>query len=305
MSNDTASGKPAAAATRRRGRARPRPGPLSSSATGSSAATDDRHQTAGRRHHQHRRRPAPRCAGGTAGTSGAAIAFGDRRDGPLVLPELRRHLVRARDVEARGPRARRATASSCAGFEVGVQQAHRDRVDAGGDRREPRRVDGDRSRRRARRAVRRPRSRSARAARAARADRRTGRRATAGPGVRSRSRRRSPRVVTSATRPPCRSSSAFVATVDPCASSAGRPPPSSSMPACTAASGSRGRRRRLHDPAVVGDDVGERALRCPRRPASASACQMRAPSGQRGRRSVRSRRRLLRRCARARPARRR
>ena len=85
----------------------------------------------------------------------------------------------------------------------------------------------------------RPRT-GARGARAARAGRRTGRTATAGPGGRSRSRRRT-RASSRARRVRAiASSSAFVATVEPCASSSGRPGSTAATPVRTAWPGSSG-----------------------------------------------------------------
>ena len=129
-----------------------------------------------------------------------------------------------------------------------MQQADGDRLDAVGHRRQPVADRAARARRRRRRAGRRPRS-AGRAARAARAGRPTGRRATAGPGGRSRSRRRARSVVTSATSAPRRSSSALVATVVPWARArrrlVGRH--GRRRPPRTASPGSCRRRRHLGD----------------------------------------------------------
>ena len=85
-------------------------------------------------------------------------------------------------------RSAAATARSCARVEVGVQQAHGDRVDLVGDLGHTP-SNGSISRPRA--SSRPDTSKRRCGARAARAGRRTGRTATAAPGARSRSRRRS------------------------------------------------------------------------------------------------------------------
>ena len=109
------------------------------------------------------------------------------------------------------------------GVEIGVQQAHRDRVDVVGDARAAAPSKGSIS---SPRASSRPDTskRSVAGHERLRAGRRTGRTATAGPGVRSRSRRRSPASRSARRARPRRSSSAFVATVVPCASTSTRPP---------------------------------------------------------------------------------
>ena len=113
----------------------------------------------------------------------------DRRHHAFVLAELRAHLVRAHDELRPHGAQRRRDRALVRGIEIGVQQAHRDRVDLGARARAAARRRA-RSPDRARRVGPTPRS-AGRAARAGPAGRRTGRRATDGPGGRSRSRRRS------------------------------------------------------------------------------------------------------------------
>ena len=197
------------------------------------------------------------------------------RDHAFVLAELRAHLVRAHDELEAAPRAARprrpargaasrsacnrhtAIASTPSGSSAGSGRARRT-ASSSRPCASSRPVDLEAH---------------GRAARAARAGRRTGRTATGAPGGRSRSRRRSPRVATSATRAPRRSSSAFVATVVPCASTStrARPDRASSIARSTAACRIVGSRRDLRDAPVVGDDVGERAAAVDPEPHSGDA----------------------------------
>ncbi|GIU87056.1 MAG: hypothetical protein KatS3mg009_1571 [Acidimicrobiia bacterium] len=89
-------------------------------------------EPARRGHHQHRRRDAvdrPEVRRARR----AQERVDDGRDHPLVLAELRGHLVRRDRVEAARPQRLRDRAL-VRGGEIGVQQAHRDRLDVLGQR---------------------------------------------------------------------------------------------------------------------------------------------------------------------------
>ena len=189
MSNATASPKPHATATAAAART-PGGRTREEQTRRMLGRVDERHETAGRRHHQHLVGERPRARPRYGAHTGSERGIGHRRDHALVLAELGRHLVRARP--RRCPRARTtsATARSWARVEIGVQQAHRDRVDVvrrrGRRRRTARAHDPCASSR--------PdtSNRSSPGHERRRAGRRAGRRATGGPAARSRSRRRSP-----------------------------------------------------------------------------------------------------------------
>ena len=125
-------GKPAGGGHRGRRPAPRRPGPDSSSAAGSrpprragtSPPADVITSTSPAR-------PVEPLAG-TARQRGPQVGVDDRRDRPLVLPELGRHLVRARARRGPGAASAAATASLVGGVEVGVQQADGDRLGASG-----------------------------------------------------------------------------------------------------------------------------------------------------------------------------
>ena len=93
--------------------------------------------------------------------------------------------------------------------------------------------------------------------RAVAADRRGGRTTTVGPGGAISITSANPRLVTSATAPAACSSSAFVATVVPCASTSGRVVVIAAIARSHRVAGIGRRRRHLHDAAVVGDEIGE------------------------------------------------
>ena len=130
---------------RRRSRTRPRPrprrarrppGPRAARDAAASAAVGDRDEPAGRRHHEHlgararasrARYGAAHRLAGTRSTTVVTMRSYSRNSGDTSCEHG--------DVEARARAAPPATARSCRGFEVGVQQAHRDRVDAVGKRR--------------------------------------------------------------------------------------------------------------------------------------------------------------------------
>ena len=145
-------------------------------------ADRDRHQAAGRRHHQHLvgevvQRPKVRAAGRPE------VGVDHGRDRALVLTELRRDL--GRTATRRSPDASSARHGALvASDQVGVQQAHRDRVDVVGHARVARRRRAARLGAVGVEPTRRPRA-GARGRPAAPAGR-PGRRATAGPGGRSR-----------------------------------------------------------------------------------------------------------------------
>ena len=135
------------------------------------------------------------------------------------------------------------------GVEIGVQQAHGDRVHVGDV--------GDARRRRARS---RGRIASRRPPTSKRRSRGTsgggpvddaGRRATGAPGARSRSRRRTRASSRARPRPTRCSSRALVATVVPCASTSGRVPPAAASRVGHRVGRVVGGRRHLHDPTVV------------------------------------------------------
>ena len=133
MSNDTASGNPHAAATAAAARTPPA-GPAEQERGGQGRRVGDRHQSAGRRHHEHlvgQRREGREVVAAQRPQPGVR----DGRDGPLVLAELGRHLVGARHVEPAV--AQHAGDGLLVGrVEVRVQEAHGDRVDVVGDRRD-------------------------------------------------------------------------------------------------------------------------------------------------------------------------
>ncbi len=190
MSNATASPKPHARATAAAARTPPA-GPERSRRAGCAAASDNG------------TRPPADVITSTSSASGARLsrygAHTERNaasaavvDHALVLAELGRHLVGAHDVVATGAQ-HRGDGAFVGRVEVGVQQAHRDRIerqDRRCRRRRRRRRRTVRARDRARRVVRTPRT-AAHAARAVRDDRRARRRGRAAPAARSRSRRRS------------------------------------------------------------------------------------------------------------------
>ena len=130
MSNETASPKPHACANAAAARTPPA-GPERSRRAGCAAASDERHQPPGRRHHEHvvgERRQASEVPT----THRTQRGVRDRGDHALVLAELGRHLVRAHDLEAAGSQ-HRGDRAFVGRVEVGVQQAHRDGIDAVGD----------------------------------------------------------------------------------------------------------------------------------------------------------------------------
>ena len=152
---------------------------------------DDGNEPAGRRHHQHlvsERPPArPRYARHTgrsaASTTVVTIRSYSRNSGDTSCEHT--------DVDARGRAAPSATARSWARIEVGVEQAHRDRVDVVERGHEPvERLDLDTG------GVEPPRHLEAQLPghERRRVGRRTGRRATGGPGARSRCTSAKPRV---------------------------------------------------------------------------------------------------------------
>ena len=203
----------------------PAAGPDSRASTGRAVASVGGHHAAGRLHDRQRRRDAGSVEPAADARRRSAhqrphVRVDDRRRGALVLALLAQDLARERDGDARQLLAQdRAEPLLVLRRPVGVEQADRDRLDAGvaqapGDRARLVRVD--------RRAATLP-SAATRSASSSRS-----RRGTSGSGLRQngsyicgmRSRRssstsRKPAVVTSAVSAPRRSSTAFVATVVP------------------------------------------------------------------------------------------
>ena len=120
------------APTRRRPR---RQGPTGAAAPGAPPPSSRRAHAAARLHHVGLGQAAlggrsPQAAQVAAGHR-AQVGVGDRRRRPLVLPELGRDVDRRDDVDA-GQRITQAAGhlALVAGVGVGVEQAHRDRLDA-------------------------------------------------------------------------------------------------------------------------------------------------------------------------------
>ena len=216
----------------------------------------DRNQTARRRHHQ-------RLGGDRVELRRYGAHTGSRKASTTVVT-MRSYsrnsgtdLVRAHD-ELRPDRAQRGRDRLFVrGIEIGVQQAHCDRVDL---RRDVGQTPSNGSISRAVRVepARKPRSATT-AARAVRAGRRTGRRAKGGPAGRSRSRRRNP--ASRSARPARRAVRAARSSRSSCRARARRPvrvrvdgvDRAFDRPGRIV-----GRRCNLVDPTVVGDDIGER-----------------------------------------------
>ena len=159
---------------------------------------EHRHEPAGRAHHRHLSRGRGQAAQ-VGAAAGPQHGVDDGRHRPLVLAELGRHLVGAGDVPSAGSQGRRSR-DLVRRVEVGVQQADRHRLGRPLRPAPARRIASPPGPPVAAAAIRRrfaapPRRRPTAAhgrraampgARAAPAGRRRGRRATAGPGGRSR-----------------------------------------------------------------------------------------------------------------------